>query len=67
MMSRKHIDEQKERMRQRGVPEETIQSIFDPYRDDFDGEDDFEEADTSYRFHEDIRHDVAGLQDRKTR
>lgn len=56
MMSRKHIDEQKERMRQRGVPEETIQSIFDPYRDDFDGEDDFEEADTSYSFHEDIRY-----------
>lgn len=56
IMSRQNIDEQKEKMRQRGVPEETIQSIFDPYKDDSDTENDFDEANTSYGFCEDIRY-----------
>ena len=58
LMNRQETDEQKEKMRKRGVPEETISSIFDD--DDDEDEDDheegFEDADEHYSFYEDPRY-----------
>lgn len=54
-MRRKDIDRQKEKMRERGVPEETISSIFDDDEDEEDYEEGFDERD-DYAFVEDRRY-----------
>ena len=53
-MRRKDIDRQKEKMRERGVPEETISKLFDDDEDEVNYEDAFDARD-DYAFVEDRR------------
>lgn len=55
-MSRKDIDRQKEKMREHGVPEETISRIFDDDEDEENYEEGFEDRDEHYSYVEDRRY-----------
>lgn len=56
MMRRQETDEKKEKLRKRGVPEETIKSFFDDEENEEDYEEGFEDSGEHYFFYEDPRY-----------